>query len=109
MYNDNNLQSERRRAMMRQSIPTGVRSDIGDQAPLLDEKIGGRRCDGTMPGKMPDRDRGDSSWGLREYPLAMVYSPYQVFRETYTPDTALQRGTLFSELDLPFEGHKLGG
>lgn len=45
------------------------------------------------------------SWGLHDHPLAMVYSPYQHFRDTYTPDIALGRGTLFSELDLPFEGY----
>lgn len=44
-------------------------------------------------------------WGLHDHPLAMVYSPYQHFRDTYTPDIALGRGTLFSELDLPFEGY----
>ena len=41
---------------------------------------------------------------LRGMSLAMVYSPYQHFRDIYTPDVALDRGTLFSELDLPFEG-----
>lgn len=49
-------------------------------------------------------DGKNASWGLHSHPLAMVYSPYQHFREIYTPDTALDRGTLFSELDLPFEG-----
>lgn len=44
------------------------------------------------------------SWGLCEYPLAMVYSPCQVFRGLYDPDTALHRGTLFGELDLPLGG-----
>ncbi len=43
-------------------------------------------------------------WGLPSRPLAMVYSPCQAWRDAYTPDVALSRGTLFSELDLPFEG-----
>ena len=47
---------------------------------------------------------GPDSWGLCEYPLAMVYSPCQVFRGLYDPDTALHRGTLFGELDLPLGG-----
>lgn len=42
-------------------------------------------------------------WGLYEYPLAMVYAPRQAFRCLYDPETALQKGTLFSELDLPLE------
>ena len=85
----------------------------------------GRRCDGSLPlgaFNRPDNacNRADNAcnraddvctaterkWGLQDYPLAMVYSPYQCFRNTYAPDIALDRGTLFSELDLPFEGYK---
>ena len=46
---------------------------------------------------------GEHSWGLNGYPLAMVYAPCQAFRNLYDLDTALVRGTLFSELDLPIE------
>ncbi|MBQ9780587.1 MAG: spore coat associated protein CotJA [Clostridia bacterium] len=42
-------------------------------------------------------------WGLANHPLAMVYSPCQGFHSLYDPDTALKRGTLFTELDLPLE------
>lgn len=34
--------------------------------------------------------------------LAMVYSPKQVWGETYDVNVALERGTLFPELDKPF-------
>jgi hypothetical protein len=51
---------------------------------------------------------GADSWGLCEYPLAMVYAPCQSFRGLYDPDTALSRGTLFTELDLPL-GKDSGG
>lgn len=37
-------------------------------------------------------------------PLAAVYSPIQVWKEVYDETHALERGTLFSELDKPFEG-----
>lgn len=47
---------------------------------------------------------GEGSWGLGEHPLAMVYAPCQEFRALYDPATALNRGTLFTELDLPFGG-----
>lgn len=47
---------------------------------------------------------GPNSWGLAEYPLAMVYVPCQSFRALYDPATALDRGTLFTELDLPWGG-----
>ncbi len=46
---------------------------------------------------------GEHSWGLNGYPLAMVYAPCQSFRNLYDVDTALARGTLFGELDLPIE------
>ena len=36
----------------------------------------------------------------------MVYSSCQAWRDAYPPEVALSRGTLFSELDLPFEGSK---
>ena len=42
-------------------------------------------------------------WGLATYPLAMVYAPCQGFHGLYDLETALMRGTLFSELDLPLE------
>ena len=63
----------------------------------------GRGCGNTSRERMGNG--AGRSWGLHDHPLAMVYSPYQHFRDTYTPDIALGRGTLFSELDLPFEGY----
>lgn len=39
--------------------------------------------------------------------LAMVYSPEQAWRCLYTPDQALNAGTLFAELDKPFEGRSI--
>ena len=50
---------------------------------------------------------GVSAWGLNGYPLAMVYTPVQEFCELYDLDTALNRGTLFKQLDLPFEGESV--
>ncbi len=47
---------------------------------------------------------GTDSWGLSEYPSAMVFATCQVFRALYDPATALYRGTLFTELDLPLGG-----
>ena len=44
------------------------------------------------------------SWCLQDYPLAMVYSPCQTFGGLYDGHMALKQGTLFKELDLPFEG-----
>ena len=63
---------------------------------------------GCARSEKPCNPEGDKSngWGLYEYPLAMVYSPYQTFRNVYKCNDALEKGTLFSELYLPFEGCK---
>lgn len=69
-------------------------------------------CESTPENSMPEAPSccaptcypcGENSWGLNGYPLAMVYAPCQAFRHLYDLDTALERGTLFSELDLPIE------
>lgn len=54
----------------------------------------------------PEGDERGNGWGLYEYPLVMVYAPYQTFRNVYKCHEALEHGTLFSELYLPFEGCK---
>lgn len=41
--------------------------------------------------------------GLHGQPIGMVEAPVQAFRGLYDLRTALCRGTLFSELDLPLE------
>jgi hypothetical protein len=67
----------------------------------------GGSCESQFPAETPCggcvgfEGCGPDSWGLCEYPLAMVYAPCQMFRGLYDPDTALSRGTLFTELDLP--------
>lgn len=40
---------------------------------------------------------------LMNFPLGMVYSPYQEWRNIYDTETALRQGTLFRELDMPWE------
>ncbi|MFQ8601001.1 MAG: spore coat associated protein CotJA, partial [Oscillospiraceae bacterium] len=39
-----------------------------------------------------------------DVPLAMAYVPMQKWQKLYDPDVALERGTLFLELDKPFIG-----
>ena len=43
---------------------------------------------------------------LDSFPLAMAYVPWQKWRDIYSSDVALQRGTLFAELDKPFIGQE---
>ena len=44
---------------------------------------------------------------LGRLPLAMAYVPFQQWGNIYEPYRALQRGTIFPELDLPFCGREL--
>ena len=41
------------------------------------------------------------------FPPAMAYVPWQELELMYPPETALRQGTLFPELDKPFEGRTL--
>ena len=65
----------------------------------------GSACQGGKGG-CAERNGG---WGLHEYPLASVYAPLQSWRRLYDCETALQRGTLFEELDLPFVCGEMNG
>ena len=44
---------------------------------------------------------------LDDLPLAMAYVPMQSWGETYDGRKALDSGTIFPELDLPFCGRRL--
>ncbi len=44
---------------------------------------------------------------LGRLPLAMAYVPFQRWGNIYDPYRALQRGTIFPDLDLPFCGREL--
>ena len=82
--------------------PVNTKGDIRSTPRLVPEIMPQRRCDGSLRNNQVN-GAGRTGWGLEEYPLASVYSPYQEWRQTYTPDVALCRGTLFAELDLPFD------
>ena len=45
--------------------------------------------------------RSDS---LRGMPLAMAYVPWQLWQNLYEPCRALERGTIFEDLDKPLRG-----
>ena len=62
-------------------------------------------CDSDTNEKPSDSCMG-ISWGLSGYPLASVYAPLQSFENIYDTETAIKRGTVFKELDLPFLGDK---
>ena len=54
-------------------------------------------------------DSGNNLHELVGFPLAMVYSPVQAWRCVYDINTALDRGTLFKELDKPLEAVETTG
>ena len=74
------------------STPVGARGGMG----YHNDRSNNCGCtDGCGDGK---------GWGLHEYPLAMVYSPMQVWRSIHDLETGFCHGTIFRELDLPFTG-----
>ena len=119
MQNDRNRHSfgapRQVRTPTGRSCPASLGTDMPGTTPErpipgVDDRIGGRLCDGSLPRGEAEVDRDNcyesGGWGLHSYPLAMAYAPLQEFREVYSPDVALERGTIFPELDLPFEGYK---
>lgn len=60
-------------------------------------QIGGNTIDNTS-------GRNYDARLLGSLPLAMAYTPMQQWKTTYSRDVALRVGTVFPELDLPFEG-----
>ncbi len=54
----------------------------------------------------PDMPEVQESTFPAHVSLAMMYVPYQHFENTYDPEKALSRGTLFADLDMPFYGAK---
>ena len=119
MYNEKS-----RQPFPSQRVPIGrsrpvmnIPEDI--PTPELDLRGNNLNCDGTRGNMRDNAARNDSTrfpdkggcamntgWGLTDHPLAMVYSPLQEFHKIYEPEIALERGTIFTELDLPFEGGK---
>ena len=118
MYNERTQQSlkssyaaSQRTQKCRAPLDTArVMRDIPVSEILGNGQTGRRNCDGSLrrdESNMPENGCNGTKcggWGLEAHPLAMVYSPCQAWRDAYAPDVALDRGTLFSELDLPFNG-----
>ncbi|MGI6753991.1 MAG: spore coat associated protein CotJA [Eubacteriales bacterium] len=63
----------------------------------------GRKYCLNMPPDKKDVAGESHTWGLCDFPLAMVYVPLQVWRGLYDPVTGHDRGTIFRELDKPLE------
>ena len=64
------------------------------------------RCPSHGNGGCPTEDHTSESWGIHAYPLASVYAPLQEFENIYDMGVALNQGTIFAQLDLPFKGDR---
>lgn len=98
MYNENEFITPRDR------INDELSKKVSSESLGFERQESRINCKGEeVPARVPTpttNQRG--TWGLENYPLASVYSPIQHWRNLYDPDKALERGTLFGELDLPF-------
>lgn len=67
-----------------------------------------KKHEGRQNAVLSENEEPDSAnnckYPLDGYPLAMVYSPRQKFEDIYNESDALNRGTIFEALDLPFVG-----
>lgn len=63
-----------------------------------------RACPLTQTGRGCSGYGTRSAYALTDFPLAMVYSPIQEWRNVYDEKKGFSRGTIFAELDKPFEG-----
>ena len=52
----------------------------------------------------PGNASGFDAMYLGSLPIAMAYTPMQQWKTTYSAEKGLSHGTIFPELDLPFEG-----
>lgn len=86
--------------------------DFGRGAVCPAGRDGGRSGAGQGRGEIvcvTDPARGKNGWGLKDFPLGMVYAPLQEWRGLFDLETAYSRGTLFRELDLPFTAYAGSG
>lgn len=50
----------------------------------------------------PPRPSDDAGCDINSRPLAMVYSPKQKWQNIYSPEEAMEHGTLFADLYFPW-------
>lgn len=114
MYNDNFMNA-------REQVDNSLLRQILENSNRADDDCGCERDSDTRSAQCCERHSHnacgsdgcgsscrESSWGLVGYPLASVYAPLQEFDELFDLDTALEKGTIFKQLDLPFLGSKQG-
>jgi hypothetical protein len=63
-----------------------------------------RSCNGMEQEKRSCGCGTPTPYAGAEFPVAMAYVPWQKLTSVYEPDKALEIGTIFPELNLPFYG-----
>jgi len=80
-------------------VKSGVKSEI-EIAPVCETKCE-TKCDKAV--EMGSNISPATMMGCDDMPIAMAYVPWQKWGPTYPIDLGLKRGTIFPNLDLPFE------
>ena len=78
---------------------TFLRRVLGSTGDPLRAPMGEERGSGAYPCE----PSSGADRRLMGFPLGMVYSPVQEWKNAYDVKTALERGTLFRDLDKPWE------
>lgn len=95
--------------MQRNTIRVSVRGGDNRISENMLRNVLNSQSDGCECENEGMRNVRDTNHSYCEYPsLAMVYAPYQKWHQLYDMDTALMCGTLFQELNKPFEGARGG-
>ena len=87
----------------RPAVPPANSGSAGAQQPSAPSTPSAPNTPNTPGAPYPDARTFDTRY-LGSLPLAMTYTPMQQWKSTYSDAVSLARGTIFPELDLPFEG-----
>ena len=87
----------------RPAVPPANSGNAGAQQPSAPSTPNMPNTPNTPGAPYPDARTFDTRY-LGSLPLAMTYTPMQQWKSTYSDAVSLARGTIFPELDLPFEG-----
>ena len=77
--------------------------DMRRQRNTMNDRYGRNRMMHNPQMNCEDESDRDPLQGMR---VGMAYVPWQNFECTYEPAQALQAGTIFPELDMPFYGRR---
>ena len=87
--------------VIRPDLPLGSGPAVRRDQPARPEMPMGRV--GAMPPKMPmNQGFMNSPCNMDQFPVAMAYVPWQRWQQVYPVDKAINRGTIFPDLDKPF-------